>query len=395
MDYIGKKTKKDKNEKEVEEDPNKKPKLQEEPKKEEKNVTSLEGYKDKRILDLINISEFNSLIPLEPPSSDISLFEMKKLAEIYLKENKYVIEDILAYDDTNKDIQKNYLNLAIKALNENPKIETKNIIIEKIKKSGIILDKNGYEEEIKNLKDENLKKNLAYIDYKSAIIATLSYIKDNKNFNLDEAREKLKVRNIFHFKHESVLGNNNYYFYGIAKQIQIKLEELSNRRLLYLYIIEKNLEFLQKDFSNLSQKEIYIFNYISFILTDPDSITVQSTEIKIKNYLEGKKIENINELSKVIKDRNDKELLKSNPEFKNKISYNINFADDFIEYIINEENIIDRKKYSKYFKKKYKANIFNEHIIEEIKNISLENFDNEIFKNILPEKDYSFTFYEQ
>ena len=41
MDYIGKKTKKDKNEKEVEEDPNKKPKLQEEPKKEEKNVTSL------------------------------------------------------------------------------------------------------------------------------------------------------------------------------------------------------------------------------------------------------------------------------------------------------------------------------------------------------------------
>ena len=90
MDYLGKKTKIIKKEIELKEEP-KKQKLQEEPKKEEKNITSLEGYKDKRILDLINISEFNSLIPLNPPSSNISLFEMKKLAEIYLNENKYVV----------------------------------------------------------------------------------------------------------------------------------------------------------------------------------------------------------------------------------------------------------------------------------------------------------------
>ena len=358
-------------------------------------MDSQEGYKDKRILDLINISEFNSLIPLDPPSSDISLFEMKKLAKNYLKENKYIIEDILAYDDTNKDLQKKYLNLAIKALNGNPKIETKNIIIEKIKKSGIILDKNVYEEEIKNLKDENLKKNLAYIDYKSAIIDTLVYIKNNENFNPDEAREKLKVRNIFHFKHESVLGNNNYYFYGFARQIEIKLEELSSRHNLYLYIIKKNLEFLKKDFSKLSQKEIYDFKYINFILTDLDSITVQSTATEIKNYLEGKKIENIDELSKVIEERNNAELLKNVPELKNKISYNINFNNDFIEYIIDEQNIIDRQKYSKKLTKKYKKDIFNKQIIEVIKNISLENFDHEIFKNILPERDYSFRFYQE
>ena len=394
MDYLGKKTKIIKKEIKLKEEP-KKQKLQEDPKKEEKNMTSLEGYKDKRILDLINISEFNSLIPLNPPSSNISLFEMKKLAEIYLKENKYVVEDILEYDDTNKDIQKNYLNLAIKALNENTKLETKNIIIEKIKKSGIILDKKVYEEEINNLKDENLKKNLDYIDYKSAIIDTLEYIKNNQTFNLNVARENLKIRNIFQFKHESVLGNNNYYFYGLAKQIQIKLDELLSRHSLYLYIIKKNLEFLKKDFSKLSQKEIYIFKYISFILTDLDSITVKSTAIEIKNYLEGKKIENINELSKAIKDRNNKELFESDPELKNKISYNINFDDDYIEYIINEENLIGRKKYINNLTRKYKANIFNEHIIEVIKNISLENFEHEIFKNILPERDYSFSFYEQ
>ena len=263
MDYLGKKTKIIKKEIKLKEEP-KKQKLQEDPKKEEKNMTSLEGYKDKRILDLINISEFNSLIPLNPPSSNISLFEMKKLAENYLKENKYVVEDILEYDDTNKDIQKNYLNLAIKALNENTKLETKNIIIEKIKKSGIILDKKVYEEEINNLKDENLKKNLEYIDYKSAIIDTLEYIKNNQTFNLNVAKEKLKIRNIFQFKHESVLGNNNYYFYGLAKQIQIKLDELLSRHSLYLYIIKKNLEFLKKDFSKLSQKEIYIFKYFMF-----------------------------------------------------------------------------------------------------------------------------------
>ena len=57
----------------------------------------------------MNVPEFNISVTLEPPSSDLSLFEIKKLAELYLKENKYNVEEILQYDDTNKDVKKIFI----------------------------------------------------------------------------------------------------------------------------------------------------------------------------------------------------------------------------------------------------------------------------------------------
>ena len=95
----------------------------EESEKNQKIITSYEGYQKNKILDLSEISEFSALISLEPPSPDLTLFEMKQLAEKYFEENKYNIEDILEYDDTNKDIQKKYLSLAVNELNKNDKIE--------------------------------------------------------------------------------------------------------------------------------------------------------------------------------------------------------------------------------------------------------------------------------
>ena len=65
----------------------------------EKNIISVEGYRKNKILDLMSVPEFNTSETLQPPSSDLSLFEIKKLAELYLKENKYNIEEILEYDD--------------------------------------------------------------------------------------------------------------------------------------------------------------------------------------------------------------------------------------------------------------------------------------------------------
>ena len=242
-------------------------------KEEEKNIIPFEEYRKNKILDLKSVDDFKTLFTLEPPSSDLSLFERKKLAEFYLKENKYNIEEILEYDDTNKDVQKKYLSLIIKELNKNNKIDKKNIILEKIQKCGIILDKDAYEEEIKKVKDENLKNNLSYIDYKNSIINTLEYIKNNKNGNALEAREKLNIKKIFIFNHEASLGNNNYYFYGFARQLSLKLEEIFKYYKLYLYIINKNLEYLKKDFSTLSENEIYIFKYLKFILNDSKSIT--------------------------------------------------------------------------------------------------------------------------
>ena len=228
-------------------------------KEEEKNIISVEGYRKNKILDLMNVPEFNTLVTLEPPSSDLSLFEIKKLAELYLKENKYNVEEILQYDDTNKDVQKKYLSLIIKELNKNNKIDKKNMILEKIQKCGIILDKDAYEEEIKKVNDENLKNNLSYIDYKNSIINTLEYIKNNKNGNALEAREKLNIKKIFIFNHEASLGNNNYYFYGFARQLSLKLEEIFKYYKLYLYIINKNLENFKKIFQlYLKMRFIYL-----------------------------------------------------------------------------------------------------------------------------------------
>lgn len=362
-------------------------------KKEEKNIISVEGYRKNKILDLMSVPEFNTSETLQPPSSDLSLFETKKLAELYLKENKYNIEEILEYDDTNKDVQKKYLSLIIKELNINDKIDKKNIILEKIQKCGIILDKDVYEEEIKKIDDENLKNNLAYIDYKNSIINTLEYIKNNKKGNASEAREKLNIKKIFIFNHESSLGNNNYYFYGFARQLSLKLEEIFKYYKFYLYVIDINLEYLKKDFSNLSENEIYIFKYLKFILNDTKSITKKSIYNEIKNFIEGNKISKIDELSNAIKTRNDKEV-ESDSEMKDNIYYNINYKEGLIEYIINEETKIDRKFYNKEEIKYYKSDIFNQDIIELIKTVPLENFESKIFRKILPERKYSFAFYK-
>ena len=99
---------------------------------------------------------------------------------------------------------------AVKELNKTNTLENINIIKEKIQKSGIILDQNMYEEEIKYIKDKTLEINLEYIDYKSSIIETLKYIKSDKikdikiegDQYIEEAKNLLKIRKIFAFNHE-------------------------------------------------------------------------------------------------------------------------------------------------------------------------------------------------
>ena len=393
--------------KECHEDKNKKPK-NEEQKEMKKITTSYEGYQKCKITKLSEISEFSSFISLSPPSSDITLFETKKLADLYFNENKYNIEDILEYDDTNEDIQKEYLTLAVKELNKENKIENINIIKEKIQKSGIILEQNIYDEEIKNIKDKKLAINLEYIDYKKSIIETLKYIKSDKinNIKLDghqyieNARNLLNLRKIFTFNHESTFGNNNYYYYGIAKQISLKLVEIINEYHYnyYIYIIDKILKYLDKDIKNilnLSKNDIYIFKYLIFILTDKDAIPNKLVFNGIKNYLEGKQIKNINDLKDAIESRNNREK-EENKNDKNHLNFNINLdKDNNIEYTIKENDKIDRHDYSAEYVKKYKSDIFNEKIINSINNINnLEDLEEEIFKNVIPNYEFSSYFFD-
>ena len=370
----------------------KKPKVS---KKTKKMVIHNEGYKDKKILDLSNIPEFNSLDKLEPPFSDLSLFETKKYAEKYFKEGKYNIEDILEYDDTNKNIMKKYLELAIQELNCNKNLEKKNIILEKIQKCGIILDKNEYDNEIKKINDKELKENLIYIDYKLSIINVLDYIKSNPEGNNIEAKEKLRINKIFIFNHDSQLGNDNYYFYGLARQLGNKIEELLKKPGLYSYIIEKSIDFFKKDFSKLTKYEVYIFKYISYILLEKNSIKSKKGLDEIKNFIEGRKVTNINELKKAIKFKNDEEELNNELIKSDKIVYSIDYNNDYLEYKIKEDNKIDRKLYSNQYIKRYKLDMFNDKIIESIKSCSLNNFEGEIFRKILPDPDNSFKFFEE
>ena len=373
--------------------------------KNQKIITSYEGYQKNKILDLSEISEFSALISLEPPSPDLTLFEMKQLAEKYFKENKYNIEDILEYDDTNKDIQKKYLSLAVNELNKNDKIEKINIILEKIQKCGIILDKNIYENEIEKIRDKKLKKNLEYIDYQSSVVKCLEYIKTLKNNYIkkevkkyiEEANQKLNLIKIFTFNHESNLGNNNYYFYGIAEQLSLKLEEIFEEYHFgyYIYIIDKFLEYINKDFSKLTKNEIYIFRYLIFLLTDSGSIKNESVFIAIKKFLEGTPINNINKLRESIEYRNNKEQNKIHYS-KNHLNFCINLSkENNIQYIIEESFNIDRQNYSGKYVREYGSDIFSEEILSSIKNMnSLEDFEEEIFKNILPNYEYSSYFYK-
>ena len=377
----------------------------EEQKELQKIKTSFEEYQKRKITEFSQISEFSPFIHLDSPSSDLTMFQMKELANIYLKENKYIIEDILQYDDTNKDIQKDYLVFAVNELNKTNKSESINIIKEKIQKSGIILDKNIYEEEIKNIKDEKLSINLEYIDYKSSIIETLEYIKSDKikdiqnegDKYIEDAKNLLKIRKIFTFNHESTLGNNNYYFYGIAKQISFKLEEILSEYYYgyYKYIIDKILKYLVKNILELTENEIYIFKYLIFILTDKNAIRNESVFNEIKNFLEGNQIKNIDNLKKVITSRNEQEKTKEHYA-KNHLSFNIELdKNDYIEYTIKESNKIDRIDYSAEYMKKYRSDIFNEEILNSIKNMnSLEDLEVELFKNILPNFKYSSYFFE-
>ena len=61
----------------------------------------------------------------------MSLLKKKILAQQYFEEQKYNIEEILKYDNTNKSIQKEYLNIAVNKLENETKKYKKDIIKEK------------------------------------------------------------------------------------------------------------------------------------------------------------------------------------------------------------------------------------------------------------------------
>lgn len=183
----------------------------------------------------------------------------------------------------------------------------------------------------------------------------------------------------------------------MALQLELKLKELSEYYLYYSYIINKNLFYLEKDFSKLSKNEIYIFKYISHILVDENSIENLEQLKEIKNFLDGDKVK-IEELKKSIENRKKKES-EQNLLNKDYISYEIDFNDNFqtIDYIIKENIKIDRKDFSQKYKKSFDYQIFNSEIVKIIENekIKLKDFESGIFRTIISSPEYSDKFYEE
>jgi hypothetical protein len=117
----------------------------------------------------------------------MSLFEKKEETENNLETNIYSIEKLLLMDQTNKILQKKYLSIAIDLLNSEEDKEKIEILKEKIKKAGIILDEDVYKNEIIKIKNLELKKNFEYINYKEKFLETLKYILE-ENSSLIEAK---------------------------------------------------------------------------------------------------------------------------------------------------------------------------------------------------------------
>ena len=349
-------------------------------------IIRAEKYSNQKILKSLN----KKYIPLQSPPSSMDLFERKEKAKFYFEENKYNVEDILIYDNTNKDIQKCYLINAVKELNNEKEKINQDIIKEKIQKCGIILSKEEYENEINKVKDINIKNGLEYIDYRLSLIATLELIKQKKSIR--EAKKKLNIKKLFFFNHEAEIGNNNYFFYYLSIQFDLKLEEIYLYYYKYDYIVDKSINYL-KNFLNLP--DMYLFNFIMHYLIDKDSIKSKQDKENIINYIEGKRI-NKEDLIKAIKERNLKELQNEKDSLtKNYVNFKVNFDEknELIKLTIEENLKIDRKLYKATNDLLYHYEIFNNKIIDVISKSDINTFEKDMFKNILPSNEYSEIFY--
>ena len=346
-----------------------------------------EKYKDE------NIVEFDkNCIRLSEPSSSMPLLKKKILAKQYFDEQKYNIEEILKYDNTNKLIQKEYLHIAVNKLENETKKNKKEIIKEKIEKCGIIVNKKDYENEITIIKDKKIKEELKYRDYKHSLIDTLKYIQnEQENFKIKEALNLLNIRKEFYFSHESEIGENNYYFYLLSIQLELKLDELKMHVKKYNYVIKKGLTLLEElNFSKLSEQQKNLFEYVSYYIFVDDSIHNNTEYQLIYNFLEGKCVEE-NELKDAISKRN-KKLDNEYKFYKEDINYKIEFNDKekTLDYIIKEETKIDRKKYSQTHKLSYDYKIFNNNIIDIINKCKDNELEIEMFKNTVQDKSGEF-----
>ena len=148
---------------------------------------SNEIYKKHSILDS-DFEKCNLNFKEEEEIYDISLFDKRTEAAnlISINEDKdiYSIENILSYDNTNKNAQFQYLKLAVNELKKKDiNKDKKLVLIEKIYKAGIICDEVDYNKAIFGVSNEYAS-NIKYINYKKTLITALENILNKKKKNI-------------------------------------------------------------------------------------------------------------------------------------------------------------------------------------------------------------------
>ena len=346
---------------------------------------SNESYKNEKIMD-----EKLDLVgdPYEPNYDNVSLFERKKLAlDLFNKRESgqnIQLENLLELDNTNKKIQYEYLKLAVaKLLQENNQDKIK-VLIEKINKAGIICDEEDYNNVIMNLPNK-YKSEVTYVNYKKTLIFSLESLlnrvneKDFTNENI--LFKSFQFKKKYYFNHECEPGENNYYFYSLVDQIIIsdinpKLKNFDAYRIFIQHIIEFMKSY---DYSNPKDIDMNYFEYLFFLLTDHDSIGINTKKYRlIENYINSYKscfIEKIEISEEKIKEFNNYFI-----DFKKRNKnhdYSFFVEEGKIKVNIIEEPNINRrdKKFAKTFE--YDINMFNKDVLNIIKeNLNLDNFKN-------------------
>ena len=341
-----------------------------------------ELYKNKSITD--NFKDFPSYLE---KLNNLSLFDKKEEVENNLETDKYSIEELLLMDQTNKKVHKKYIAIAIELLNSEKNLEKIEILKEKIKKSGIILDEDVYKQEIERIKILDNHQSFEYINYRKIFFETLKYILKDES-NLIEAKNRLKIEKIYKFNQPAELGNNNYYFYKLCIELRNKMEEIFMRYNLYLEFIPYFLKFTEgKNFDNLTKNEKFLFNYQLEILLHKEYINNKDQLEKVMDFLNGEKFTE-NEIKEAIKSSKTHNNLNFSkiPAMNYELNYDKNSKK--LNFLIKENRELFNKMYCFNKRYSYKIGHFNKKIIKIIEKKFDHNIESKLFENILPNEDY-------
>ena len=303
-------------------------------------------------------------------------------------------------DDTNKDLQMKYIEIIVDRINKEKDLEKLQLYEEKILKSLIIIDENNYNKIIDKISNKDLKKILIYIDYKKALMNSLSAIikqnEDNENDDkeIEDPKKELKLSKKFKFNKWADIGENNYYFYLICLKLFDKMDEIIFFYSFYEKILKEFLAFLEKeDFDKLVQdsNKKFRYNYILYIILAQGSIKSEEESIKINDFLYSERV-TPNDLEKLFSNGKKYEYNKLKG-IKYQIEYNNKKMK--IYFKITDNRRINRKNFSYTLSKSYKINSFNKNILKLIEKNITPNFESNLMEHIMQTLDDQLIYYNR